>query len=67
MRENRHSAIAKVLDCSLEVSEFKLQLHNCIHFQTNAHRKHQNTFTALMMSYRVSQLFFYKDDFGIIK
>ena len=26
--------MAKVLDCGLKVSEFKLQLHDCIHFWT---------------------------------
>ena len=32
---NPHSMMAKVLDCGLEVSKFKLQLCYYIHFQTN--------------------------------
>ena len=34
-----HGIMSKVLGCSLEVSEFKLQLHYCIHFWTNAPRE----------------------------
>ena len=32
---NLHGVIAKVLDYSLEVLEFKLSLCNYVHFQTN--------------------------------
>ena len=50
--------MAKVLDCSLEVSEFELQSRNYVHFQTN-------TFILTAKSEMISQLFFYKDEFGI--
>ena len=32
---SHHRVMDKVLDCSLEVNEFKLQLHYYVHFQTN--------------------------------
>ena len=49
--------MAKVMNCSLEISEFKLQSHYYVHFQTNSLGKRHEPFYPL--------LFFYKDSFGI--
>ena len=38
-----HGVMAKVLDCRLEISKFKLQLHWYVHFQTNALGKGMNS------------------------
>ena len=37
--------LAKVLDCNILVSDFKLQLCNYIHFWTNNFGKNRNTYT----------------------
>ena len=39
MKRSSHGIMAKVLDCGLEVSEFKLHSHNYIYFQTTPHEK----------------------------
>ena len=35
IKRESSGVIAKVLDCSLKVSEFELQLHYYVHFRTN--------------------------------
>ena len=57
--------MTKVLECSLEVSWFELQLHNYIHFQINTIRKGMSLLFPSGMDEIVSLLFFYKDGFGI--
>ena len=41
--------MANVLDCSLEVSRFKFQLNNYIHFWTDTLGKGMNPFFLLAM------------------
>ena len=42
LRGNIHDVMAKVLDCSLEVSVFELYLHHYVHFQINTLGKGMN-------------------------
>ena len=51
--------VAKVLDCGLEVNEFKLKSGSYVHFQTNTLGKGMNLLNQI-----VSLLFFYKAEFG---
>ena len=37
-----HSVMVKALDCGLVLSQFKLQSHHCIRFQTNTLGKGMN-------------------------
>ena len=58
--------IAKMLDCGLEVSKFKLQWRYYIHFWRYTLGKGMNPFISPVMSWIVSLLFLiYKDGFGI--
>ena len=57
--------MATVLDSSLKVSWFKLQLRWYVHFQTNAFEKSMNLLIPRAMGEIVSPLFFYKDAFDI--
>ena len=47
--ESPYGIMAKVLDCSLEISEFKLQLCYYIHFLTNTLGKGINPLIPLAM------------------
>ena len=60
-----HGVIVKVLDCGIVVSEFELQLHYYVHFQTNTLGKGMNLLILPAMGYKASLLFFKKDGFGI--
>ena len=58
--------IAKVLDCGLEVNESEIQSRFYVHFPTNTLRKGiEVSYVPSAMGQIVSQLFFYKDGFGI--
>ena len=57
--------MAKVLDCSLEVSKYELQLSYYIQFRTNTLGKGMNPLILSAMGLIVSMLSFYKDNFGI--
>ena len=56
---NRGGVVANVLDCDIEVSEFKLQSRYFVHFRTNNLGKSMNPLISPAL------LFFYKDGFGI--
>ena len=55
----------KMLDCSLEISEFELQSRYCIHFGTNTLGKSIEPSYLLAMGWIVALLFLYKKGFGI--
>ena len=57
--------MTKVLVCSLKINKFNLQLHCYIHFWTNTFWKGMNPIIPPAVSWKVSLLFFSKDDFGI--
>ena len=57
--------MAKVLDCSVEVCEFELQLRYYIHFWNNALGKDISLLIPPAMGSIVPLLFFYRDGFGI--
>ena len=57
--------MAKVLDCSLQVSEFKFQLHYNIHFRTETLGRGMCLFNPPPAMDYVVSLVFYKDGFGI--
>ena len=57
--------MVKVQDYSLDISEFKLQSCNYIHFWTNTLGKGMNFFISSAMSSILSLLFFNKDVFDI--
>ena len=44
-----YGVVANVLDCNYVVSEFKLQVHYYVHFQSNILGKGMNSFTAPVM------------------
>ena len=56
----------KVVDSSIEVSEFELQSCYYVHFQTNTLGKGMNSLvSSSAMVYIVPLLYFYKDSIGI--
>ena len=57
--------MAKALDCSPDVNEFKLQSHDYIHFQTNTPGKGMNLLISPAMGWKIPLLLFYKDSFSI--
>ena len=60
-----YDIMAKVLDYGLEMSEFKLQLHYYVHFQSNTLANGIETLIISPMGWIVLLLFFYKDRFGV--
>ena len=57
--------MTEVLNCSLEVNEFKLQSRYYVHFLTNTLGKDMNPFISQTIGWVVLLLFFNKDVFGI--
>ena len=57
--------MAKELDCSLNVSDFKLQSRYFLHFRTKTFGKDMNSLIPLVMSKIESILFNKMDGFGI--
>ena len=58
-------AMTKVLDCGLEVREFKPQSWYYVHFQANTLRKGMNPLILQAMGWIISLLFFLKDGISI--
>ena len=55
--------MAKELDCSFYLSEFELQSHYYVHFQSNTIGKGMDLFILPAINQIVSLLFFTKDGF----
>ena len=58
-------AMAKELDCGLDVSDFEIQSPYSVHFRTNTLRKGMNLLISPATGYIAPLLFFYKNAFGI--
>ena len=54
-----------MLDNNIVVSEFELKSRYYVHFRTNTHGKSMNSLIYPGIDYKVPQLSFYKDGFGI--
>ena len=59
------NAMAKVLNCGLEVSEFELQSLCYYHFRINPLGEGMNLLIPSAVGWIISLLFFYKDVIGI--
>ena len=57
--------MVKTLDSIIVVTEFKLQSSYYVHFRTNTFEKGMKPLILPTLGCIVSQLFFYKDGFGI--
>ena len=57
--------MAKGLDCSIDVNEFKIQSYSYVHFRTNIFGKGIDHFNPSGMAEIALLLFFYKDAFNI--
>ena len=62
-----HGVMAKLLDCSLEVSEFKLQLPSYVYFWTYTFIKGMNSLIPPVLGWIVSLVFFYMDALALNK
>ena len=64
-RESPSGVVAKVLNCNLIVSKFKLKSFNCIYIWTNTLGKGINLIILRAMGSILLLLIFYKDVVGI--
>ena len=63
--ESPRGVVANVLGYNIVVSEFKIQSHYDVYFQTNTFRKGIKALNPSAMGWIVPLVVFYKDGFGI--